>query len=69
MSAFAFGGMELARAGTGVDSGGFDNDTAILDKSLDMCTRISIADFFLLGRVKPNFTLSDTCDACGEAFL
>jgi len=69
MSALALGGMELARAGTGVDSGGFDDDTAVLDESLDVGTRVGVSDFCLLGRVKPNFALSDACNARGEAFL
>ena len=69
MSALTLGGMELARAGARVDSGGFDDDTTVLDESLDVSTRVGVSNFCLLGRIKPNFALSDACDARGEAFL
>lgn len=38
MSALTFGGMELARASTGVNSSRFDDNTAVLDELLDMGT-------------------------------
>ncbi len=50
-------------------SGGFDDHTAILDKFLDMCARVGVADFCLLSGIEPDFTFADAGDACGEAFL
>ena len=69
MSALALGCVELARACTRVDGGGFDDDVAVLDEPLDVGAGVGVAYFCLLSRVKPYFALADTRDARGEALL
>jgi hypothetical protein len=52
-----------------VDSGGLDNHSTIFDEFLDMRAGVGVADFGLFGGVKPDFTLADACDSCGEPLL
>ena len=52
-----------------MDSGGFDNDSAIFDKFLDVRAGVGIPDFGLFGGVEPDFALADACDSCGEPLL
>jgi len=52
-----------------VDGGGFDNDTAILDKLLNVRAGVGVANLSLLSGVKPNFAFANTCNARGEALL
>jgi len=54
---------------TRVHSGGFDDHTAILDKFLDVCARVGVADFSLLSGIEPDFAFANAGDAGGEAFL
>jgi hypothetical protein len=69
VTTLSFGGEEIACAGARVDGGGFDNDTAILNKFLDMSTGVGISDLGLFSGVEPDFSLADACDAGGKAFL
>jgi len=69
VTTLSFGGEEIACAGARVDGGGFDDDTTILDKFLDMGSGVGISDLGLFSGVEPDFSLADTCDAGGKAFL
>ena len=69
VTTFALCGKELACAGAGVNDGGLDDDTALLDEFLHMRTRVGVGDLCLLSRIKPDFALADTGDGCSKPFL
>ena len=69
VSSFALRSKEVAGTGTGVNGSGFDNDTAILDKFLDMRTRVGVANFRLLSGVEPDFALADASDGRSKPLL
>lgn len=69
VTALALGSKESARAGTGVDGGGLDDDAAILDELLNVSARVGVANLRLLGGVEPDFALTDAGDGRGEALL
>ena len=52
-----------------VDSSGFDNYATILDQFLNVCARVCVSNFSLFSGVQPDFTLTNACDTCSEAFL
>ena len=52
-----------------MNSGGFDDNAAILNQLLDVGAGVGVADFSLLGGVEPDFAFADACDARGEALL
>jgi len=60
---------EVVCAGAGVDNGGLDNNTTLLDELLHMGTRVGVGDLGLLSGIEPDFALSDAGDAGGETFL
>ena len=69
VTTLALRGKEIASAGAGVDGGGLDNDTAVLNELLDMSAGVGVADLSLLVGVKPDFSLADASDGCGKALL
>lgn len=69
VTTFSLGSKELACACAGVDGGGFDDDTAVLNEFLDMGAGVGISDLSLLSGVEPDFAFADACDGRGEAFL
>jgi len=69
VSTLALGGVEIASTSTGVDGGGFNDHTAILDELFDVRTRVGIADLSLLSRIEPDFAFADASDGGGETFL
>ena len=60
---------EIASAGARVDGGGLDDDTAVLNELLDMSAGVGVADFRLFIGVKPDFSLANALDGCGEPLL
>ena len=69
MPPLPLGGEQIASTGAGVDDGGLDNDSSILDELLDMRTRICVADFWLFVGVEPDLALADVGDGGGEPLL
>ena len=69
VTTLALRGMEIASSCTRVDSGGFNDNTAVLDELFDMGARVGIADLCLLSGVEPDLSLADTCDGGGEPLL
>jgi hypothetical protein len=51
-----------------VGGGGLDDDKTILDESLDLGSRVGVANLGLLSRAMPDFLLADASDACSEEF-
>ena len=69
MTTFALRRQQIASSGTGVDSGGLDDNTPILDELLDVGAGVGVANFRLLSGVEPDFALADTSDGRGEPLL
>lgn len=58
-----------ASARVRVHNGRLDNGTAVLDKLLNMCAGVRVADFRLLIGVEPDFAFADASYGRCEAFL
>ena len=69
VATLALRGVEIARAGAGVDAGGLADDELILEELLDVCARVGVADLRLLSGVEPDLALADASDGRGEALL
>jgi hypothetical protein len=69
MSSLSLCGKQVPRPCAGVHCGGLDDNTTIFNQFLDMGTGVGVADFSLLGGIKPDFAFANTCDAGSEAFL
>ena len=69
VATLSLGSEELACASAGVDGGGFDDDTAILDELLDVRTGVGVSNLGLLSGVEPDFAFAYAGDAGGEALL
>lgn len=69
MPSLPLGGEEIASTSPGVDDGGLDNDSSILDELLNMRTRVCVADFCLFVGVEPDLALADVGDGGGEPLL
>lgn len=69
MTTLSLCSKKVAGACSRVDSSGFNDNSTILYKFLDMGAGIGIPNFGLLSGVEPDFTLADACDACSQAFL
>jgi len=69
VTTLSLGGEELACASAGVDGGGFDDDTAVLDELLDVCAGVGVSNLGLLSGVEPDFAFADAGDARGETLL
>lgn len=69
MTTLSLGSKEIASAGTGVDGGGLDDDTPILDELLDVGAGVGVSNLGLLSGIEPDFSFADACDAGSEALL
>ena len=69
VATFSLGGKVGTSACAGVDNSGFNDNSAVLDEFLHVCSRVGVADFSLLSRVKPDFSLAGARDSGGEALL
>ena len=69
MSALALGSEKIPSASARVNGGGLDDDSTVLDEFLYVRAGVGIPDFRLFIWVKPDFSLANALDGCGEPLL
>ena len=69
MPSLPFRSQQSPGAGAGMRGGGFDDDSSVLDQFADVGSRVGIADFVLLGRVKPDLAYAHASHGGCETFL
>ena len=69
MPPLPLGSEEIASTSPGMNDGGLDNDSSILDELLDVGTRVCVANFWLFIGVEPDLALADVGDGGGEPLL
>jgi hypothetical protein len=52
-----------------VDNGGLDDDSTIFNQFSNICARVGISNFVLLGWIQPNLALAYAGDGRGETLL
>ena len=69
VTALALRSMEITGSCTRVDSGGLNDNTAILDELFDVGTGVGVANLSLLGGVEPDLPFPDASDGGREPLL
>lgn len=69
MSANSSGGVQLAGAGSGVNSNGLANDQSIANQLADGLSRVGVGDFVDFVGIKPDLALATSHDRRSKALL